>query len=156
MQFDSLFISFEGIDGAGKTSQIKLLESYFLTNYPQINVVTTYEPGGSPIGKTLRQAILHGSDISKKTELLLYLAERAEHVDKIISPALNKSNTIVICDRYIDSTTAYQAGGRGFLDDEIEYLNGFASSKLFPDLTFILDLSVEESKKEFLKRIQTD
>lgn len=102
-----LFISFEGVDGAGKTTQLERLRNYFAGLGR--NVVVTREPGGTELGMQLRTMLLHGGNIAPRTEALLFAADRAQHVAEIIVPALERGD-IVITDRYLDSSLAYQAG----------------------------------------------
>lgn len=134
-----MFISFEGVEGAGKSTQITLLSEYFNTN--GIKHIVTREPGGLKSAELIRNIILH-HDIEGITELLLFESSRHEHVKKIIMPALSNGKT-VICDRFFDSTTAYQAFGRKINIDTINYLNNLASDGLTPDLTILLDLDVK-------------
>lgn len=140
------FITFEGIDGSGKTTQINLLVDNLKKKFPEREIVVSREPGGTSLGNGLREIILHGGDIYKNTELLLYMADRSEHVATKISPAL-KRGAIVICDRYIDSSLAYQYGGRGFSRDLVTFLNNFSTDSLLPDLTVLLDITAETSNK---------
>lgn len=132
------FITFEGGDGAGKTT---LIESVYKTLVSQgKDVLKTREPGGSPVGAEIRNLILHSqAPLTKKCELFLFLADRAEHVDKIILPALEKGQ-IVLCDRFNDSTIAYQSGARGLDEQTVRSLCTIAASGLEPDLTLYLDL----------------
>lgn len=134
-----MFITLEGPDGSGKSTQAKLLYDYLLAAGK--NVILTREPGGSPLGKNIRNILLEDTklQVSPLAELLLFCADRAEHVTKVIKPALAE-NKIVICDRYIDSTTAYQAGGRGFSLEMIESLNKYSTTELWPDLTIYIDI----------------
>lgn len=134
------FIVFEGVEGAGKTTQIRLTEAY-LQNQVNVSVQITREPGGTKLGQSLRQLLLHDSPINDCTELLLFAADRAEHVQTVLQPALAQ-NTIVLCDRYTDSTLAYQHYGRGIERQVIEQLNTIATGGLTSDLTFWLDLDV--------------
>ena len=132
-----IFITFEGVEGAGKTTQVQRLAS---TLGP--NVVLTREPGGTPISERIRDLFFTSDGITPMTELLLIAAARAQHVDEHIRPAL-AANQIVICDRFIDATVAYQ-GYRGGIDLElIHQLNRIATGGLIPDLTFVLDLPPE-------------
>lgn len=140
-----MFISFEGIDGAGKSTQIEILASFIKEQF-QKNVVVTREPGGTEVGKRIRKEILHGDLIDKRTELLLYAADRAEHLDKVIKPALERGE-FVITDRFSDSTVAYQVGGREIDSELVAQINNLATDSLKPDLTILLDLTVEESQK---------
>jgi len=144
------FIVFEGIDGCGKTTQIDEL-SKWLPNSGLINkgskLITTREPGGSILGKKLRRLILDNNENYKPSslaELLLYSADRAEHVTKIISPAL-KNNDWVISDRFSDSTLAYQGYGRNINLDIIKNIESIVCQGVSPDLTFFLEISPEES-----------
>mgnify|MGYP001172203428 FL=1 len=135
------FISFEGIDGAGKTTQIELLKKRLEKNNYKVKVFR--EPGGMDISESLRRIILNKSfDISSNTEMLLFLAARSELVTKVIYPALEKGY-YVICDRYIDSTVAYQGFGRKIDIKIINDLNQFVTLGLLPTVTFYLDISVK-------------
>ena len=131
------FITFEGVEGAGKTTQV-----HRLADALGPNVVLTREPGGTPVAERIRDLFLTSDGITAVTELLLIAAARAQHVDELIRPAL-EANQIVICDRFIDATVAYQ-GYRGGIDLElIHRLNQTATGGLKPDLTFVLDLPPE-------------
>ncbi len=131
-----MFITFEGIEGCGKTTQIALLARRLRAR--GLAVTTTREPGGSPMGPALRTLLLSESHApSPRTELLLYAAERAEHVAKIIRPALERGEW-VLCDRYGDATRAYQAFGRGLPREEVERVHAIATGGLEPDLTLYL------------------
>jgi dTMP kinase len=135
-----LFITFEGIEGCGKTTQIKLLTPWLKER--GYAVCVTYEPGDTFLGQEIRKILLSPNfSPAKETELLLYLADRAEHVEKVIHPAL-KENKIVLCDRYHDSTLAYQGYGRGL---ELAWVNNLFKQLKWPkpDLTFLLDCPVE-------------
>lgn len=135
------FITFEGADGCGKTTQIKLLKEYL--DKKNIESITTLEPGGCELGKNLRQILLHyDKPVADKCEIFLYLADRAQHVETTIKPAL-LDNKVVLCDRYVDSTLAYQGYGRGYDIDLMLNLNEIATSNLKPDLTILLDVSTE-------------
>ncbi len=138
-----LFISFEGIEGSGKSTQVVLLADALRSQGHE--VVVTREPGGTPRGQVLRQMLLDptGSPLAPRAELLMMLADRAQHVQEIIAPGLS-SNKIVITDRFADSTTAYQGYGRGFDLALLHQLNTFACSSAIPTLTFLMDLSVTE------------
>ena len=132
-----IFITFEGVEGSGKTTQVQRLATALGPN-----VVLTREPGGTPIAERIRDIFLTSDGITPMTELLLIAASRAQHVDELIRPAL-AANQIVICDRFIDASVAYQ-GYRGGIDLEfIHQLNRTATGGLMPDLTFVLDLSPE-------------
>lgn len=134
MPQSGVFITYEGVEGAGKTTQVQRLAAALGPD-----VVLTREPGGTPISERIRDIFVTSDSITAMTELLLIAAARAQHVDECIRPALAK-NQIVICDRFIDATVAYQ-GYRGGIDLEIiQQLNDMATGGLTPDITFILDL----------------
>lgn len=145
-----MFITFEGPDGSGKTTQSKLLYEYLKKQ--DKDVLWTREPGGTELGKKLRNILLDDKTIKadKNAELLLFCADRAQHVGELIKPALAKG-TIVICDRYVDSTTAYQAGGRGFSEKMIKDLNAYSTDNLIPDLTILIDVPAELGIKRATK-----
>lgn len=136
-----MFITFEGADGCGKTTQVQLAYDYLTTK--GFKVIKTRDPGGTDLGLHFRDILLnyHGN-ICSITEMFIFLADRAQHVEHKILPAI-KDGVIVLCDRYIDSTTAYQGYGRGIPIDEVEYLNKIATQNLLPDLTILLDISTE-------------
>jgi dTMP kinase len=135
------FITFEGGDGSGKSTQIRLLEKHLMTR--DKTCLTTREPGGTSLGRLLRQILLETGKrpISASTELFLYLADRAQHVHEVIAPGIAQG-TIVLSDRYTDSTVAYQGYGRGFDLKLLLSLNRIASEGLTPDITFLLDCPV--------------
>lgn len=133
-----LFISFEGIDGSGKSTQISLLKEHL--DDLGIETIVTREPGGTTISRTFRSILLDNeSNINYLTEALLYAADRAEHVAKVIKPALAEGK-VVISDRYIDSSLAYQGKVRGLGIDKVLEINKFATKGLFPAITFLLDM----------------
>jgi dTMP kinase len=140
------FLVFEGIDGSGKSTLIKGLQKELSER--QISFVTTREPGGTALGDEIRQMLLRckGETPAPRTELLLYAAGRAQHVDFVIGPALEKKQW-VLCDRFDASSVAFQSGGRGLDRAEIDWLNNFATKKIRPDLYVLLDITVEESEK---------
>jgi len=147
------FISFEGIEGCGKTTQIKLAGEYLKQSH--IRIIITEEPGGTPIGRRIREILLNkgsGEEICKETEMLLFSAARAQHVRNVIIPAL-KDGTLVLCDRFYDATIAYQGFGRGLDINFIRYLNDFSASDLKPGLTLLFDLPVEVGLKRAMHRI---
>lgn len=142
-----MFITFEGIDGCGKTTQLELLrahlESEFASQKSSTRIVQTREPGGTELAETIRNYLLHStSPLHSRTELLLFGASRAQHVEEIIRPALSRGDW-VLCDRFTDSTTAYQGGGLGLDATFIKVLNAFATNDLLPDLTLLFDVEVE-------------
>ena len=140
-----LFITFEGGDGCGKTTQINLLDEYLRNK--GFKTLLTREPGSKGLGIKLREILLnYDGEVSPVAESFLFLADRAQHVDCIIKPAL-KEGTIVLCDRHTDSTVAYQGYGRGLDLEQIHRLNKIATSGLKPDLTIVLDVDVETSQQ---------
>ncbi|WP_051681918.1 dTMP kinase [Cellulomonas sp. HZM] len=132
-----VFVSFEGGDGAGKSTQVGLLAAWLRAHGRE--VVVTREPGGTPLGQTLRDAVLHGEDMDPRTEALLYAADRAHHVASLVRPALERG-AVVVTDRYLDSSVAYQGSGRDLGADEVEQLSLWATGGLLPALTVLLDL----------------
>ena len=136
------FITFEGGDGSGKTTQLKVLASYLTARGK--SCISTREPGGTSLGKLIRQVLLEvGSQpITSPTELFLYLADRAQHIDEVVLPALEQGK-IVLCDRHTDSTLAYQGYGRGIDLGLLRSLNDIASRGIQPDLTLLFDCPVE-------------
>lgn len=148
------FLVFEGLDGSGKSSLMSALASYLDSR--QQKYIRTREPGGTPLGDQIRELILsHSGDQHPvaRAELLLYEASRAQHVEKIIRPAL-KNNHWVLCDRFSASSVAFQGGGREISNLDIVWLNEFATTKLHPHLTILLDLSVEASRSRRQQRTQ--
>jgi dTMP kinase len=138
-----LFITFEGADGCGKTTQIELLDKY-LREQGQKTLLTR-EPGAKGLGVKLREILLnYDGEVSPQCESFLFLADRAQHVDCIIKPAINEGK-IVLCDRHTDSTVAYQGYGRGLNLDRINMLNEIATGGLKPDLTIVFDIDVKTS-----------
>ena len=130
------FITFEGIDGAGKSSHINGVVE--LLRARGLGVVATREPGGTPLGEKLRELLLH-EDMHLETEALLMFAARREHLDKVIEPALARGDWVV-CDRFSDATFAYQGGGRGLDKNKCLQLEHWVHEHLYPDLTFLFDL----------------
>jgi dTMP kinase len=144
------FITFEGIDGCGKSTQLRMLAS--VLRLRQLEVVTTREPGGTPLGQKLRHALLEAEgQVDPLAELLLYAADRAQHVRALVRPAL-ASNHIVLSDRYADATVAYQGAGRGFEPSLIKEVVELATGGLKPDLTLLFDLPVEEARERASNR----
>lgn len=141
--FPGLFITFEGIEGTGKSTHAKHLFSFLEEReYP---VLYTVEPGGTEVGNQIRSILLHPQtgDVDAVTELFLFEASRREHVLQVIQPAL-QTGRIVLCVRFCDSTIAYQGYGRGLSIEMIQYLNRLATNDLIPDLTLLLDIDPEE------------
>ena len=146
------FITLEGVDGAGKTSHIEFIKEY-LTNL-KLNFIMTREPGGTELGERLREILLH-DEMTPKTETILMFAARNEHIEKVIRPGLT-SGAIVISDRFTDASYAYQSGGKGVEDEEIDVLKDLVQKNLQPDLTFLFDLPVEVSIKRLKKTRKLD
>ena len=143
MNKKGLFITFEGADGCGKTTQIELLNNYLISKGK--DTILTREPGARGLGVKLREILLnYDGDVSPNCESFLFLADRAQHVDCIIKPALEEGK-IILCDRHTDSTVAYQGYGRGLDIERINYLNNIATSGLKPDLTIVFDIDIETS-----------
>jgi dTMP kinase len=132
------FISFEGGEGVGKSTQSRLLGDW-LADLTGREVVLTFEPGGTALGKELRAAVMHGQDMGPRAEALIYAADRAHHVETVVRPALDRG-AVVITDRYLDSSVAYQSGGRDLPGHEVEHLSLWAAKGLRPDITILLDL----------------
>ena len=150
-----ILITFEGPEGGGKSLQIKKLEEYLKDR--GFRVLALHEPGQTKIGEQIRQILLDPKNkkMTPRTETLLFEASRAQLVDEIIKPALKKG-IIVLLDRFLDSTTAYQGYGRGLPIKEIGKLNNFATGGLKPDLTILLDLEIEEGLKRRQKSGKID
>ena len=145
------FITFEGIDGSGKSTQLRLLNNFLRENGSQ--VVTTREPGGTTLGLRLRAALLDATEeVDPLTELLVFAADRAQHVRRMLRPALAAGN-VVISDRYADATVAYQGAGRGFSPELISDIVKLATDGLKPDLTLLFDVSVDESTTRTTRRV---
>jgi dTMP kinase len=144
-------ITFEGGDGTGKTTQVRALENY-LQQQPRACLVTR-EPGGTALGKLIRKVLLEVGDdeIASSTELFLYLADRSQHVCEVVLPAIN-AGKIVLCDRFTDSTLAYQGYGRGIDLKWLRQLNNAASGAVRPDLTFLLDCPVDVGLARTVRR----
>lgn len=137
-----MFISFEGVDGSGKTTQVALLADSLREEGR--DVVATREPGGTPAGELIRELLLEGGEIAPWTEAALFAAARAQLVDEVIRPALARGAD-VICDRYIDSSLAYQGLARGLGVERVLELNLLATSGLLPDRTFFLAIPPEDT-----------
>lgn len=135
------FITFEGIDGSGKSTQLRMLAGELRLR--GVDCLTTREPGGTPLGRRLREAFLETEEtVAPMAELLLFAADRAQHVEFLIKPALG-GGRVVISDRYADATYAYQGAGRGFPEDTVNQIIGLATGGLKPDLTLFFDISVQ-------------
>ena len=137
------FITFEGIDGSGKSTQLRMLTSELRVR--GLNVLPTMEPGGTPLGRRLREAFLETEEnVAPLAELLLFAADRAQHVNFLVKPALEEGK-IVVSDRYADATIAYQGAGRGFPETTINQIIELATGGLKPDLTLFFDLPIEQA-----------
>lgn len=147
--FPGLFFTFEGIDGAGKSTHIKYFSELLTERFPNKKVVLTREPGGTDLGESLRELLLHKA-MNIETEALLMFAARREHIAQVIEPALSNGD-IVISDRFTDASFAYQCGGRGLDREKLIALENFVQGRLIdgffsllnPNLTFLFDLSTE-------------
>ena len=141
---DGLFIAFEGGDGAGKSTQVALLRDAF--EAAGRTVLVTRQPGGTPLGREIRDLVLHGDHVSPRAEALLFAADKAHHVEQVIAPAL-AAGDVVLTDRYTDSSVAYQGAGRDLGAQEIHDLNMWAVDDLVPDLTVVVDVSAQEGRR---------
>ena len=147
------FITFEGIDGSGKSTQLRMLSGELRQR--GVNVITTCEPGGTPLGRRLREAFLETEEtVAPMAELLLFAADRAQHVEFLINPALEEGR-VVISDRYADATFAYQGAGRGFPEATVNQIIKLATGGLKPDLTLFFDISVENALNRMRSRSET-
>lgn len=144
------FISFEGMDGSGKSTQIEKLKEYFEDK--EYQVILTREPGGTVIGEKIRELILDPANdgMTAMTEAMLYAASRAQHVSEVIRPAVD-SGKVVICDRFVDSSLAYQGCGRG-LGECVDVINDYAVDGYLPDLTVLLDIVPDASTRRITGR----
>jgi dTMP kinase len=142
-------ITVEGVEGAGKSTQVESLRAWLAAR--GVPVVLTAEPDGTPLGAHLRRVLGEVDRVAPLTEALLFAASRAEHVQRVIRPGL-AAGQVVVCDRYIDSTVAYQGYGRGLPLDTIARLNRFATDGVLPDLTLVLDLDVAEGLRRVRAR----
>jgi dTMP kinase len=147
------FITFEGIDGSGKSTQLRMLASKLRVK--GLDVLTTMEPGGTPLGRRLREAFLETEEsVDPLAELLLFAADRAQHVRFLIKPKLEEGK-IVISDRYADATFAYQGAGRGFSKETVRKVIELATEGLKPDLTLFFDLPIEQALSRTASRTET-
>ncbi len=153
--YQSKFITFEGTEGVGKTTQIKLLEKFLHTK--KINTLVTREPGGTKVGEGIRKLLLDKktTQIDSNTELLLMFAARAQHLEEVIYPAL-QSNTWVLCDRFADASYAYQGGGRGLALSEIRAVETVVQGNFKPDLTILLVCDLKLAMERVNKRGSKD
>jgi dTMP kinase len=140
-----IFVTFEGIEGCGKSTQLSMLANWLRANGKDVTV--TREPGGTDLGEKIRNLLLDGSKgdvFSVRAEILLFEASRAQHVDEKILPAI-KSGKIILCDRFFDSTVVYQGVARAIDPHTVQFLNEFAVSECIPDMTIFPNISVAES-----------
>ncbi len=138
-----MFITFEGIDGVGKSTQIDIVESWL--NKKGLPFIRSFEPGGTDLGQEIRHLLLHRKgEVSSRSEALLYAADRAHHVQTKIRPALNEGK-VVLADRYFDSSVAYQGAARELNLNEVRDISLWAVNNLLPDLTVLLDLDAEQA-----------
>ncbi|GMA63973.1 dTMP kinase [Alicyclobacillus fastidiosus] len=145
MRERGLFITFEGIDGAGKTTQVNRLASALQA--AGVDVVCTREPGGTKLGDEIRALLLSRDNqgMTPRTEALLYAASRAQHVEEVILPSL-QAGKVVLCDRFVDASIAYQGGGLGLGEQAVAGLNEFAVHGVMPDLTIMFELPLEDAR----------
>ena len=139
-----MFVTFEGVDWSGKSTQAELLANWLREQGR--TVLSTREPGGTIVGEAVRQVVLHGHDMAPWAEAALYAAARADHVEQAIRPALERAEDVV-CDRYIDSSVAYQGGARGLGEAEVLGLNLTVTQGLLPDRTFLVLLDPDEAQR---------
>ncbi len=141
-----IFITFEGIEGSGKSTQIRELRDFLQASGH--TVISTREPGGTPLADRIRDLLLshHSEKVSEKSEIFLYLASRSQHIASVVKPALYQGIT-VLCDRFFDATLAYQGYGRGLDIDFLHKLNRYATEGISPDLTILLDIPAETGIK---------
>jgi dTMP kinase len=141
---DGLFIAFEGGDGAGKSTQVRLLADELRGRGRTVTV--TRQPGGTDLGVAIRDLVLHGDHVSPRAEALLFAADKAHHVDQLLRPALDRGE-VVITDRYTDSSVAYQGAGRDLGAAEVHDLQMWAVDGLVPDLTVVVDITSAEGRR---------
>jgi dTMP kinase len=139
-----MFLTFEGVDWSGKSTQAELLTAWLRGQ--SRTVLSTREPGGTPVGEAVRNVVLHGDEMTPWAEAALYAAARAEHVERALRPALERGEDVV-CDRYIDSSVAYQGGARGLGIERVLELNLTVTRGLLPDRTFLVLLDPEEARR---------
>lgn len=144
-QHTGLFISLEGGEGSGKSTQIKRLQTWLSQKLPSREIITTREPGGTPSAEAIRRLLVTGSvdSLTAKTEALLMLASRVEHVERLITPALQKG-AIILCDRFADSSFVYQTITGGYDEAQLRHLHQLSIGDITPHKTYLMDLSPEE------------
>lgn len=144
------FITFEGIDGSGKSTQLRMLADTLRER--GVDILVTREPGGTPLGRRLREAFLETEEtVAPMAELLAFAADRAQHVEFLIKPSI-ADGRVVISDRYADATFAYQGAGRGFTEEQVNSVIELATGGLKPDLTLFFDITVEEAIRRMTVR----
>lgn len=148
-----MFITFEGPEGAGKSTQLARLAGRLRD--AGRNVVMTREPGGGTLGPAIRALLLEGEDVPPRSELFLFLADRAAHVQNVVRPAIARGD-LVLCDRHADSTVVYQGYGRGMDVEQLRNLNALATEGLVPDLTLLFDLPAEQGLARLNDRDRLD
>lgn len=148
-----MFITFEGPEGAGKSTQLARLAGRLRD--ASRNVVMTREPGGGTLGPAIRALLLEGEDVPPRSELFLFLADRAAHVQNVVRPAIARGD-LVLCDRHADSTVVYQGYGRGMDVEQLRNLNALATEGLVPDLTLLFDLPAEQGLARLNDRDRLD
>jgi len=139
-----MFLTFEGVDWSGKSTQAELLAGWLREQGR--TVLSTREPGGTPVGEAVRDVVLHGDEMTPWAEAALYAAARAEHVERALRPALDRGEDVV-CDRYIESSVAYQGGARGLGVERVLELNLMVTRGLVPDRTFLVLLDPAEARR---------
>ncbi|MGL5819872.1 MAG: dTMP kinase [Phycicoccus sp.] len=141
---EGYFVAFEGGDGAGKSTQVALLAEALRACGRAVTV--TRQPGGTELGRAVRELVLHGGHVSARAEAMLFAADKAQHVDEVVRPALARGE-VVLTDRYTDSAVAYQGAGRDLGAEEVHALQMWAVGTLVPDLTVVVDVSAEEGRR---------
>ncbi len=139
-----LFVALEGGDGAGKSTQAGLLADWLRARGEE--VLLTFEPGGTPVGRAIREVLLHGEHVTPRAEALLFAADRGHHVETVVRPALERG-AVVVTDRYMDSSIAYQGAGRELAAGDVEHLSRWATQDLLPDLTVVLDVRSDAGRE---------
>jgi dTMP kinase len=157
---NGLFVTFEGVDGCGKSTQWQAVAVALRQHYPEKEILQTRNPGGTKIGQAIRTLLLSpqaegDAPMASMSELLLYMADRAQHVEEVLTPALARG-AIVLCDRFVDSSIAYQGAARGIEADLILQLNRFACGDLHPHLTLLFDGDVKKLAKRVKARGNQD
>ena len=152
-----IFITFEGGEGSGKSTQIERLKHNLLVQFPDLEIVISREPGGTEVAEQIRKILVNGAadKLSVKTEALLMIAARVEHIDRVILPALHRG-AIVLCDRYKDSSIVYQGLANNISKEKIDKIHEFALKPCEPDLTILLDIPIELGIKRALGRNESD